>query len=62
MSLVGNFKIDKQSCTIVGQDKVLGIFSQLLTNSLASRKMGKMKKGRKGGGKGGEGRIEATQG
>ena len=59
MSLVGNFKIDKQSCTIVGQDKVLGIFSQLLTNSLASGQMGKMKKGEE---RGWEGRIEATQG
>ena len=46
--------------TIVGHANVLGIFSHLLTNSLASRNMGKMKRMGRGGK--GEGRIEATQG
>ena len=40
--------------TIVGHANVLGFFAQLLTNSLASRNMGKLKrKGRGGKGKGG---------
>ena len=54
MNLASNFKTDKRFCTVVGHAKVLGILAQLLTNSLASRNMGKMKKGgfrgRKGGG------------
>ena len=62
MNLVANFEMDKQFCKIVDHDKVLGIFAQLLTNSLACGKMGKMRKGKEKGGGGGEGRIEATQG
>ena len=52
MNLVANFEMDKQFCKIVEHDKVLGIFAQFLTNSLACGKMGKMRKGEeKGGGR-----------
>ena len=53
MSLEANLKMDKQFCTIVGRTKVLGVFAQLLTNSLASRNMSKLRMRSFGGGKGG---------
>lgn len=59
MNLVANFKIDKRFSTIVGHANVLGIFAQLLTNSLASRNRGKTKRMGRGGKGGGTNRSDA---